>query len=193
MGVPPNWLAYVAVPDVDATAKRATELGGKLLREPEDIPTIGRFAVVADPQGAVLCAFQPGGEGAGRPEGPPAIGEFSWHELATTDHEAAFAFYSDLFGWKKGEAMDMGEMGVYQLYGRGDLPLGGMFNRTEDMPGPPAWLYYVRVESVDDAAERVKRMGGKILNGPMDVPGGDRIVQCMDPQGAAFALHQAAG
>lgn len=191
MDVPPNWLAYVAVPDVDATAKQAAELGGKVLREPEDIPKVGRFSVIADPQGAVLCAFQPAEAPPGA-EGPPKVGEFSWNELATTDHEAAFAFYSELFGWKKTDAMDMGEMGVYQMYGLGDQPLGGMFNKSAEMPGPPSWLYYIRVENVDEAAERVKGMGGEILNGPMEVPGGDRVVQCMDPQGAAFALHELA-
>jgi hypothetical protein len=67
--------------------------------------------------------------------------------------------------------------------------LGGMFNKTPEMPAPPHWLYYVRVDDVDRVAGEVPKAGGTVLNGPMDVPGGDRIAQCMDPQGAAFAIH----
>jgi hypothetical protein len=109
----------------------------------------------------------------------------------TTDQTGAFTFYNTLFGWEKGEATDMGPMGIYQVFGRRGRSLGGMFNKPPQMPAPPHWMLYVRVPDVDKATERVKALGGKILNGPMDVPGGDRIVQCMDPQGAAFALHQA--
>ncbi len=191
MGAPPHWLAYVDVAGVDATVEQAQQRGAKVYVPPTDIPGGGRFAVLADPQGAVfgvVSSAQPAPE----PEEPPRpqVGEFSWHELATTDHGAAFGFYNTLFGWEKGEATDMGPMGLYQVFGRRGRPLGGMFNKPAQMPAPPHWLLYIRVPDVDKAAERVKALGGRILNGPMDVPGGDRIVQGMDPQGAVFALHQ---
>ena len=99
---------------------------------------------------------------------------------------------SKLFGWNKTGDFDMGDMGVYQTYGRGEQQLGGMWTKPADLPMPPNWLYYIRVPNVDEAAERVKALGGQVLNGPMDVPGGDRIAQCMDPQGAAFAVHSRA-
>jgi predicted enzyme related to lactoylglutathione lyase len=120
------------------------------------------------------------------------VGEISWHELTTTDHAKAYDFYQKLFGWEKTSAMDMWEMGEYQMYGRGEETLGGMWTKPADLPMPPNWLYYIRVANVDDAAERIKTLGGQVLNGPMDVPGGDRIAQCMDPQGAAFAVHSRA-
>jgi predicted enzyme related to lactoylglutathione lyase len=191
-GAHPHWLAYVAVPDTDATVAKTLELGGKVLVPATDIPTTGRFAVLQDPQHAVFAVFTPAEEAPGR-EGPPGVGEFSWHELAAAESNAAFAFYSKLFGWEKQEAHDMGEMGIYQMYGcpGTEQPLGGVFNKPEDMP--PSWLFYVRVEDVKQAVERVKEMGGTILNGPMEVPGGDFVAQCMDPQGAAFALHSTAG
>lgn len=114
----------------------------------------------------------------------------SWHELATTDHEAAFEFYSELIGWEKQEAMDMGEAGVYQMYGRpGGEMLGGMYNKTADQPGPPAWLYYVVVRDLKAAIKKVRSGGGKIVVEPMEVPGGSRIAVGIDPQGAAFGLH----
>ena len=190
---PAHWLAYLATPDVDAVASGTEELGGAVLHGPDDIPTVGRFAVIKDPQGSVICAFTPAGEAPGSSE-PAKLGEFSWHELATTDHAAAFDFYSALFGWTKMEAMDMGEMGIYQIYGRQQdgYPLGGIFNKPAEMPGPPAWLYYIRVADVNASVEQVKRLGGKILNGPMEVPGGDLVAQCLDSQGAAFALHSRA-
>ena len=191
MGAPPHWLAYVNVGNVNAATEQAQKLGAKVYVPPTDIPGGGRFAVLADPQGAVfgvVASAQPTPE----PAEPvrPQVGEVSWHELATTDQGAAFTFYNALFGWEKGEATDMGPMGVYQVFARRGRPLGGIFNKPAQMPAPPHWLLYIRVPDVGKAAERVKALGGKILNGPMDVPGGDRVVQCMDPQGAAFALHQ---
>ena len=78
---------------------------------------------------------------------------------------------------------------MYQMYGRAGIELGGIFNKTPDMPGPPRWLHYIMVDDVDDAADRVRAAGGRVINGPMDVRGGDRIAQCVDPQGAMFALH----
>ncbi len=191
MGAPPHWLAYVDVPNVDAAVSRATSLGAKVYVPGTDIPgSGGRFAVLADPQGAVfgvVSSAQPMQE----PTGPAPVGAVSWHELMTTDNVAAFSFYNKLFGWEKGEAADMGPMGIYQMFGRLGRPLGGMFNRPPEMAAvPPHWLLYFRVPDVDKAADRVKQLGGKIINGPMDVPGGDRVVVCSDPQGVAFALHQ---
>lgn len=188
MGAPPHWLAYVATPDVDETGRRAVELGATILNGPMDIPSVGRISIIADPQGAVFAAFTPEAEAPGH-EGPADVGEFSWHELITSNWEGAFDFYSALFGWEKTESIDMGEMGIYQMFGRNGLTLGGMFNKSDDMPQPPGWLYYTCVPDVDAAAERVKALGGSIVNGPMEVPGGDKIVQCMDRHGVAFALH----
>jgi predicted enzyme related to lactoylglutathione lyase len=107
----------------------------------------------------------------------------------TVDYKKALAFYRAIFGWEKIEEHDMGPMGIYLIYGRHGIQLGGMFNKTADMPMPPNWLHYIRVDSADRVAEVVKASGGTVMNGPMDVPGGDRIAQCMDPQGAAFAIH----
>lgn len=188
MGVPTHWMAYIATPDVDATIKQAEALGATVRMPPMDIPTVGRFAVLADPQGASFSIFTAEGDAPGH-DGQPNIGEFSWHELATTDHAAAFDFYSELFGWQKTGEVDMGPDGTYVMYGRNELPLGGMFRKPAQMPGPPGWLYYARVLDVNAAIETVKANGGQVLNGPMEVPGGDYIAQCMDPQGGMFAVH----
>lgn len=185
---PPHWLGYISTPDVDATVRQAVDLGARALVPPADIPTVGRYAVLTDPHGAVFAAFTPEGPAAGH-EGEAQLREFSWHELATHDYPAAFRFYERLFGWEKTTAMDMGEAGVYQMYGRNGVVLGGMFNASPKMPGPPGWLHYVLVDDVNRAVDAVKAGGGQVLMGPVEVPNGEWIAQCVDPQGANFAVH----
>ena len=186
-GAPPHWLPYVSTPDLDVTLARAQELGAETLMGPMDIPTVGRIVVLRDPQGAVFSPYQPEGETPGNDE-PAKLGEFSWHELATDDWEAAFGFYSELFGWEKADAMDMGPAGMYQMYHNGAHPIGGMFKRPPEVP-VSNWLLYALVADAAAAAAKVNELGGQVLNGPMEVPGGGMIAQCMDPQGAAFAVH----
>lgn len=80
-------------------------------------------------------------------------------------------------------------MGIYQIYGRKEITLGGMFNKPAEMPGPSFWLYYIMIPDVNEGVEKIKDLGGQLLNGPLEVPGGELIAQCLDPQGAAFAIH----
>ena len=185
---PPHWLVYVGTPNVDATCSQAQGLGAHVVKPPADIPNVGRFAVLSDPQGATFAAFTPG---AGPPPGaPPAQGAFSWHELATTDVAAALRFYGQLFGWAKGPGHDMGAMGVYQILMHGGTQVGGMCN----VQGPstaPSWLSYVHVADASRAVAAAKGGGGRLLHGPMEVPGGSWIAMMMDPQGGAFAVQEA--
>ncbi|HEY8041052.1 MAG TPA: VOC family protein, partial [Polyangiaceae bacterium] len=186
MGAPPHWMSHVEIADVDATVARARKHDARVLVEPTDIPKVGRFAVIADPQGATISVYKPAN--AMTPHDAKKPGEFCWSELATTDHDAAFRFYSQLFAWEKLSDHDMGPMGKYLIYGKGEKPFGGMFTKPKDMKMPPSWLYYTQVADLDAAVGRAKAKGAKVLNGPMDVPGGARIAQLLDPQGAAFAL-----
>jgi uncharacterized protein len=188
MGAPPSWMGNVMVDDVDATAALAKKLGGKVFKEPADIPTVGRFAVIGDPQGAAIAVFKPNGEMALHDSSKQ--GEFCWNELMTSDSAAAFKFYSELFGWKILQEMDMGPVGTYRIYGIGEKQLGGMMTTPKGAPMPPMWIYYVETSDLDAAIGRATKKGAKIMNGPMDVPGGGRIAQLTDPQGAVFALHQ---
>lgn len=189
MGAPPHWITYIGTPNVDATARQAIELGGKVLRPASDIPDIGRFAIIQDPQGAVFAAFTPKG---GPPPGAndkPGLGDFSWHELVTTDWPAAYTFYQKLFGWDKTDSMEMGPGNTYQMFGGEGKTVGGMFNKPASMPGPPFWLPYALIRDSKGAAETIKKLGGKVINGPIEVPGGDWITQGIDPQGVMFAVH----
>ena len=186
-GEPPHWRTYIGTPDVDATVKQAVSLGGRIIQEPATHDKVGRIAVLQDPQGAVFAVYtpntMPGQDNA------EALGHFSWHELSTTDWRAAWAFYSALFGWVQTSSMDMGEMGVYQMFGRGGQPLGGLYNKAPNQPGAASWLPYIRVADARESAVVIGKRGGHLVNGPMEVPGGDWITMGVDPQGGAFAVH----
>jgi predicted enzyme related to lactoylglutathione lyase len=187
---PPFWAMYVGVPKLEEAASHIKRLGGSAHTEVIEIPTVGRMQMMTDPQGAAFYIYEPA-RGEQRPEAAPEVGEASWHELMTTDAPAAMTFYEQVFGWQPSEAMDMGPMGKYQMFNRPHGMIGGMMNKPPEMANvPPNWQIYFRVPDVHAATERVTANGGKILNGPMEVPGGDWVVNAMDPQGAAFGLHQ---
>lgn len=182
----PGWIGYIAVADVDIAAGEVAEAGGTIHRNPADIPGVGRFAVAADPQGAVFALFK--GEGpAPEPTAPFTPGIFGWHELHARDWTSAFTFYERLFGWEKSQAVDMGPMGTYQLVRvPGGPDLGGMMTNTQ-VPAP-FWLYYIMVGDIDAGLARVTESGGQVIAGPHPVPGGSWIIHAFDPQGAMFAL-----
>ena len=187
-GQGPHWMANVSVADVEATVAKARKLGGAVRVEPMDIPKIGRYAIIADPQGVGLSVIQ-----MAQPMPPPdttKAGAFTWNELLTSDYEAAFRFYNELFGWKKVRELDMGPMGKYLIYGLDDREFGGMFN-VPNAGMPPSFCYYIHVDDLDAALARAVSKGATVMNGPMEVPGGARIVQLLDPQKAMFALHEA--
>jgi len=192
-GAPPNWMTYVGVHDADASAAKAQALGGKVELPPTVIPSVGRFAVLSDPQGAHFAILHPDGPSPTGPDTAGAVLEISWRELATGDLAAAKSFYTELFGWEMLSANDVGPLGTYQEFGRFGVPLGGMYEKPAEMPFPPHWLVYARVPDIHASVTAVKALGGTVLNGPMEIPGGGLVAQILDPQGAAFALHQAKG
>jgi uncharacterized protein len=187
-GTPPCWSGYVLTPDVDAASKRVVELGGAVHREPWDIPGAVRMAVISDPGGAVLNIMQPlSKKERGWPD-KGAAGAVGWNELHAANLDEAWNFYSGLFGWTKGYAHDMGEaFGVYQIFQIDGKDIGGMMRKMDDMPRP-VWLYYFMVDGIDAAAARVLEAGGNVVMGPHQVPGGQWILQGLDPQGGYFSL-----
>lgn len=187
MGASECWTSHIWVPDVDAACKKLVAAGGAVKRPPMDIPEVGRFAVVADPQGAVFMLFRDAG---GNPPGRPAAatpGLIGWNELMAENGEKALAFYTDFFGWKKDAEHDMGPMGTYYLFSTGHGEFGGLMTKPSFIP-VACWRYYFNVEAIDAAAARVTAKGGKVINGPMEVPGGSFILHGLDPQGGFFAL-----
>ncbi len=191
MGSPSHWVPYIEVADVDDTVRKATAMGGRTYVSPNDIPNMGRFAILADNQGATFAVYK--GSNGLSPDNEPGLGEFSWHEMIAGNLDSAWNFYSTLFGWEKREAMDMGgDLGIYQIYRNagGTRDLGGMYTKPKDMPGGPHWLCYINVPDAAKSGDYTTQNGGKVLMGPMEVPGGGHIIGGMDPQGAAFATFQ---
>lgn len=187
-GVPPHWLPYVAVDDVDASAAKARELGGKVMTAAMDIPSVGRFAVVTDPQGAAFALYR--GARAYPDEPPvPREGAFCWEELMTSDPVASAKFYTGLFGYTV-EEVDMGPMGTYRILKRGDRQTGGIMKMPPSVPAtmPSHWLTYVLVKDVDTSTRNAREIGARVLMEPMDIPKIGRFSVIADPTGAAVAL-----
>jgi uncharacterized protein len=110
-----------------------------------------------------------------------------WNELATTDPEGAIAFYGQQFGWNQEGDMDMGEMGKYRFIQNRGTTIGAVMPKPAQLP-VTLWTYYIGVEDIDRALDAIKAGGGQVLNGPMEIPGGEFAVNAMDPQGASFGL-----
>lgn len=189
-GLPPNWMIYFAVDDVDKAAADIRAAGGRIHRAPADIPGTGRFAIAADPQGAgfgilQLLPMEDGSED-GKAFDQSKAGHCNWTELMSTDPEAGFAFYSALLGWQKSGAVDMGEMGTYHLFSQNCTDIGGMMGLGNAQS--PAWLPYFGINGVTEAMARIEAGGGRVIHGPQEVPGGAFIAIATDPQGAHFAV-----
>lgn len=188
-GVTAHWLPYIGTGDIQKTVELAKQNGGTVVADVDTLSSGSKYAVLQDPYGASFGVYE-SADAYGKITDPKP-GEHSWHELASTDYAGAFAFYSALFGWEKVDQHDMGDMGVYLIYGLNGVPFGGIMNAMPGGPGP-SWTSYVRVKDVNQTAKKVKSAGGTVVNGPMEVPGGDWIVQALDPQGALFAAHASA-
>jgi uncharacterized protein len=191
-GAHPAWVAYLYVNDVDASVAAITADGGRVYMPATTMDGVGRFAMVTDPQGAPFYVMTPT-----PPPGDPdassdaydrnGVQHVSWNELYTTDLAAAKVFYAKHFNFEFNSSMPMGEMGDYCFIDHGGETIGAMMQKPPHVP-VPGWTYYIRVPSIAAAIERVEAAGGKVLNGPMEVPGGEWVINGMDPQGAAFAL-----
>jgi hypothetical protein len=187
LGATPRWMGYVSVSDVKAVADHIIRLGGTVYVPPTN-SNIGRISVVADPQTATLALVEGLVHGEPRLADLDRLGHVGWHELLAANWQKAFAFYAELFGWQKTDSEIGTPTDTYQLFSAAGQTIGGMFTKRPIEP-VPYWLYYFNVGDVDAAAERVRRGGGEIFEGPFEVPGGSWIARCIDPQGAIFALQ----
>ncbi len=188
-GGKPAWVGYVRVDDVPAAIDKVRNAGGHVFMEGGEVPDVGPFAMLADPDGAPFYVID---DRSDQPspafsKHEPRDGTCAWNELLSEDPAAADRFYTSLFGWQKGEAMEMGEMGIYQMYTAGDYTLGAIMKRPAEMPAS-VWAFYFRVPEIDAAKAYAEGNGGQIINGPMEIPGGEYVLQGIDPQGALFSI-----
>ena len=186
-GARPIWIGYLHVADVDAAIAAITCDGGTVHMPAMDI-AVGRIAMVADPQGAVFYIMDPtpppGMEGMESDVFSVTEAQhMRWNELATSDSDAAIAFYKKHFGWDQEGEMPMGELGAYRFIQRGDIGLGAVMPLMEGYP-VPVWNFYIGVDDIDRAREAVAAHGGTITNEPMQIPGGEYAMNAIDPQGA---------
>jgi len=187
-GAAAGWVGYIGVANVDKSATDVKAAGGTIHRGPDDIPGVGRFAMAADPQGAAFALFSSAQAGEVSPADTMKPGHVGWHELYAGDGATIFDFYGKLFGWVKADAMDMGPAGKYQMFGPAPgAAIGAMMTKPAQVPAP-VWGFYINVPSIEAAVPKVKAGGGEVVQGPMQVPGGQWIIQCVDPQGVHFAL-----
>jgi len=181
-GAPPHWVSYVSVDNADDAAKRAADLGGKLLMEPADVMTAGRMAVIQDPAGAAVAVWE-----AKDHFGAALVnqhGTLCWNELMTRDTEVATSFYCGLFGWKSEPFGDN-----YTVFMNGDRPAGGMLLLEDEMePLSPNWSVYFYVDDCDAIQQRALNHGGAVHMPPKDYPEVGRGCLLGDPQGGIFAV-----
>ncbi len=181
--MPPLWMGYVHPRDAEVSKAAIAGGGGTVHRAVSAIPNVGRFSVVADNQGAVFNLLQP--------DQPPmpadAIGGVGWRELYTGDVDDALHFYNRQFGWEESTTMDMGTMSAYQLSAIDGVDNGGMMKNP--LPGAPnMWVFYFTIPALDAAIAATSAGGGKIMMGPIEVPGGSWVAMATEPQGAVFAI-----
>lgn len=180
----PVWAVYFGVADVDASADKVKSLGGSVHMAPQDIPGVGRFAFVADPQGALFYLMRGDSDAESTAYAQMTPGHCTWNELVTRDQKTALEFYGDLFGWEKSGAMPMGDNGDYTFITCGDREIGAMMD-TQTGDTPPFWNFAFSVLDLDAAKAAIETGGGTIRHGPVELPvGNDWLLQVNDPQGA---------
>lgn len=199
-GAPSHWISYVTVDDVEATTERVKELGGRVPVSATDIPGVGRFAVILDPQGAAISPFRyEDREGAGGvpPEldGLPPVGHFCWYQVNARDLASAADFYASIFGWGVVKTRMEG-VGPYYLFHRGSQEVGSGMEIPKGPEGvetPGHWIAYVRVADAEATEAEARKLGAEVYVGTTEVPGIGRFAVLADPTGASFALWEDLG
>lgn len=184
-----HWIGYLLVQDLDMAIAMTEEAGGAVhaLSDDQDgrDPDESRFAIVTDPQGAVVNLVQDT-EGAAGPA-DPGVGRLAWTELLTTDRDAASDFYQNLVGWQVGPEHVRGDEGVAHGLFREEKIFGLLRDLPAGSPVPPNWAFYLRVDNLDEAIKRVRALGGFMYEEAAEVDGGKRVLM-LDPTGAPVAL-----
>lgn len=192
-GAVPCWLGYISVDDVDKEVAAIVAEGGALRMPAVDLP-VGRFAMVTDPQGAPYYVMKPVAMDPSCGQQPNDLKAclaspqcIRWNELSTADDEQAVKFYTSHYGWSQNESMDMGDMGQYRFIERDGAAFGAIMKKPPEMP-VSVWTYYIGVDDIDRAVSAISTSGGTVTFGPMEIPGGEFVLNGIDPQGAHFGL-----
>lgn len=190
-GARPTWLGYLHVNNVDTAVAAIESDGGRTLMPKMTLP-VGTIAMVSDPMGTPFYVMNPIPP-LDKPDAKSDVFDIAaaqhvrWNELASPDLARAKTFYAKHFGFQFNEVMLMGEMGDYCFIDHNGVRLGAIMQKPPQSP-IAAWLFYFGVPSVAAAKNAIEAGGGKVILGPMEVPGGDWIVVASDPQGVSFGV-----
>jgi uncharacterized protein len=188
-----SWKIYLATADIGKTLEAAEAEDAQIVAPAMPVADLGVQALLTDPTGAHLGAWQPGtfpGFTVLNENGAP-----SWFELLTRDYGSAVAFYRSVFGWDTNVTGDSDEFRYTTMRDpRGDGELAGIMDAAGFLPEgvPSHWAVFWEVDDVDDAVASVTSLGGSVAMNPTDTPYG-RLATVADPAGAQFKLRTAPG
>lgn len=184
-GVPPMWLTYISVADVEASSGKAKDAGGQLHADPFAVGESGRMALVQDPTGAMFALWE-----AREHPGAAIVNEAGtmiWNELASDDPDKAGSFYAELLGWDANGEDVGGE--PYTTFKAGDKTVGGALPKEALPEGVPShWTVYFGVDDCDEAVDKAKELGAELMFGPQNLGEIGRMAALKDPQGATFSV-----
>jgi predicted enzyme related to lactoylglutathione lyase len=191
-GARPTWIGYLHTTDVDAAVEAIKADGGSVMMEPWDQPGVGRLAMVTGPEGAPFYLMDPipPADDPNAKSDVFAVNDaehFRWNELMSSDPARSVDFFKRHFGWDQEGEMDMGPMGKYQFFQHDGVGIGAVMKSPPEVPHS-IWNHYIGVADIDRAVAAISANGGQILQGPMEIPGGEYSVNGIDPQGATFGL-----
>ncbi len=185
----PRWFAYLSVGNVEKAQRKVTKLGGRVLAVPQKFPDRGQQAVFADPEGAVFGVIK---SSAGDPEDfAAAPGDWIWIELLSHDGRKAAEFYREIGGYNVLENTQTNRLSDFVLAGEGYAR--ATVRTVSNDQVKPAWLLFVRVNSVQEAVSRARQLGGKVLFEPSSNYLEGTVAVVSDPTGAAIGLLEWSG
>jgi predicted enzyme related to lactoylglutathione lyase len=184
-----RWKIYLATDDIAKTLETAAAEGAQVVAPAMVVADLGTQAVLVDPTGATVGAWQPGTfHGFSVLDEPGAP---DWFELLTRDYAKAVAFYRSAFRWDTNTVGDSDEFRYSVMRNpSGDGELAGIMDAGAFLPeGTPShWSVYFEVEDIDATAERAVALGGSVVTAPQDTPYG-RLATLTDTAGAYFKLR----
>ena len=186
-GIPSHWIGYIEVEDCDATVERVKEAAGSLVIPAHSAPGVGRFAVIADPVGAMVKPFQV--ENKTELPAQPTSGQFTYDECLSNNVPVTQKFYQSVFGWSVFE-FPMEGMGTYTMFRLGEQDVAGCLPMPPDGEGNPAWLSYLYAEDIDERAAKAESLGAQTFVPPQDISGVGRFTVMADSNNAFFAMFR---
>ena len=184
-GTPSAWNVYLTTDDVERTAATAQEAGGQVVVGPMAVADLGTMAMIVDPAGAGVGAWQPGtfpGFTSRAQDGAPA-----WFETLSKDYTASVAFYRDVFGWEPHTMSDTPEF-RYTTLGKDEEARAGIMDATGFLGEQPSrWQFYVQVPDTDATVAKALAAGAELVQPVDDSPYG-RLALVRDPAGVQFSV-----